>query len=62
MAAAPEPGRPRRSGWWRRGARARLGPDAMAAVAEGRRVAASVRAGLDGPGALAAARRLRRLL
>ncbi|HEV7790121.1 MAG TPA: histidine kinase [Pseudonocardia sp.] len=34
----------------------------MAAVAEGRRVAAAVRAGLDGPGALAAARRLRRLL
>ncbi|MDT7589602.1 MAG: two-component system, LytTR family, sensor kinase [Pseudonocardiales bacterium] len=62
MAAAPEPGRPRRSGWWRRGSRARLGPDAMAAVAESRRVAASVRAGLDGPGALAAARRLRRLL
>nr|WP_051580522.1 histidine kinase [Pseudonocardia acaciae] len=34
----------------------------MATVAEGRRVAAAVRSGLDGPGAIAAARRLRRLL
>jgi len=34
----------------------------MEAVAQGRRVAAAVRAGLDGPGAIGAVRRLRRLL
>jgi two-component system, LytTR family, sensor kinase len=54
-------GRPRRGGWWR-GTNGGFGPDAIAALAEGRRVAASVRTGLDGPGAIAAARRLRRLL
>src|SRR5882757_3961721 len=42
--------------------RARFGSDAMAAVAEGRRVAAALRSGVDGPGAGTAARRLRRLL
>jgi two-component system LytT family sensor kinase len=62
MVAAPESGQPRPAGWWRRMARAGTGLDAMAAVAEGRRVASAMRAGPDGPGAFAAVRRLRRLL
>ena len=64
MAAAPESGRPSsgRRRWWRRGERARLGADAMLALAEGRRVASALRAGVDGPGAVVAVRRLRRLL
>jgi two-component system, LytTR family, sensor kinase len=67
VAAAPDSGRSRRAtrwrpGRWSRSGRARLGADAMLAVAEGRRVASALRAGLDGPGTAAAVRRLRRLL
>ena len=62
MVVAPESRRPRRGGWWWHMVRARFGSDAMAAVAEGRRVAAALRSGVDGPGAGTAARRLRRLL
>ena len=62
MVVAPESHRPHRGGWWWHMVRARFGSDAMAAVAEGRRVAAALRSGVDGPGAGTAARRLRRLL
>lgn len=60
MVAVFRSGRPRRGGRWY--ARARPGSDAMAVLAEGRRVVAELRAGLDGPGVGAAARGLRRLL
>lgn len=58
MVAAFRSGRPRRGGRW--GGRA--GSDAMSVLAEARRVAIELRAGLDGPGVGAAARGLRRLL
>jgi two-component system, LytTR family, sensor kinase len=45
---------------WRRAAR--TGGDAMAALATGRRIAADLRSGLDGPGVAGAARGLRELL
>lgn len=63
MSAVPESGRSQRGGWWRRAARTgRGGPNPMTVIAAGRRVAAEVADGLDGPGVSAAARGLRRLL
>jgi two-component system LytT family sensor kinase len=55
--ADPTPVESRRR--WRRG---RHGAEAMSTLAEGRRVAANLRAGISGPAASAAARGLRRLL
>ena len=49
-----------RASAWRRAAR--RAPDAMAALAAGRRIAADLRGGLVGPGVVAAARGLRELL
>jgi two-component system LytT family sensor kinase len=55
--AAQAPGNSRRP--WRRN---RHGAEAMATLADGRRVAGELRGGLTGPGAIAAARGLRRML
>lgn len=46
----------------RRPVRTGAGPEAVGALTAGRRIAAELRGGLDGPGAVVAARELRRLL
>ncbi len=48
--------------WWQVGGAGSGGVEAMGALGEGRRIAGELRAGLDGPGAPAAVRRLRTLL